>query len=399
MENVESNVVWQSFVATFYSCLASVLCVVFVPITRRWSDRVNQVVSSVLMAFSAGAMLGDVFLHLIPHALHLDHAHHHGTHDIDHHDHNDNDNHQHEHLEDIIQHKHEHEAQRKGSIPQDLILALIPLSIIAFFALELAISRLFGKHDHHHHHHRDATDNYKKTDGDIHPHTNVHPAREGKSSINRKDASSNPPLIGSSSQSPSQSPPQSASQSHLTTLLRSAAHLNLISDFIHNFTDGIILSAVYLSTPSSSHIGHTTLLAILSHEIPQEIGDITLLLSSGYSLTYTLLLNFAVSLSALLGNLCGVVLIRGMRQLVVAEHEIGYVEECCVAITAGGMLYSTLSGIVPVFREMCFDRGEGESDGHGERKESKYGMASDVVVGLVHVCALVMGLGVIRLAH
>jgi len=56
----------------------------------------------------------------------------------------------------------------------------------------------------------------------------------------------------------------------------------LLGDALHNFTDGIMIAAAFLADPS---LGILTGLAIVAHEIPQEVGDFVVLLNAGYSRT------------------------------------------------------------------------------------------------------------------
>ncbi|MBU2104128.1 ZIP family metal transporter [Patescibacteria group bacterium] len=75
-------------------------------------------------------------------------------------------------------------------------------------------------------------------------------------------------------------------------------HLVLISDGLHNFVDGVAIGAAFLV---STEVGIATTIAIMLHEIPQEIGDFALLVHAGFSRTKALLVNFASALSAFAG--------------------------------------------------------------------------------------------------
>src|SRR3989344_119423 len=75
---------------------------------------------------------------------------------------------------------------------------------------------------------------------------------------------------------------------------------NLIGDGFHNFIDGLIIAASYLvSVP----VGLATTLAVILHEIPQEIGDFSVLLHGGFSKRKALLFNFLTALIAVFGAL------------------------------------------------------------------------------------------------
>jgi len=76
----------------------------------------------------------------------------------------------------------------------------------------------------------------------------------------------------------------------------------LVGDSIHNFCDGIIIAAAFLADP---HLGLVTSLAIVAHEIPQEVGDYIVLLNAGFSRGKALLFNAISGLAAVAGGVLG----------------------------------------------------------------------------------------------
>jgi zinc and cadmium transporter len=82
----------------------------------------------------------------------------------------------------------------------------------------------------------------------------------------------------------------------------SAGPLLLIGDAFHNFTDGVIIAGAFLL---SLPLGIATGLAVISHEIPQELGDFAILLDSGYSRGQALFYNTMSALATLPGALLG----------------------------------------------------------------------------------------------
>ncbi len=80
------------------------------------------------------------------------------------------------------------------------------------------------------------------------------------------------------------------------------AFMNLFGDIIHNFIDGLILAGSYLT---NFQVGVSTTIAIILHEIPQEIGDFGVLLHSGFTKKRAIIFNFLVSLTAVLGVIVG----------------------------------------------------------------------------------------------
>lgn len=110
--------------------------------------------------------------------------------------------------------------------------------------------------------------------------------------------------------------------------------LVLFSDGMHNLLDGIIIGASFLV---SIPLGIATTIAVILHEIPQEIGDFAVLLHSGYSKVKALWLNFASAIMAFLGLI--LVFILGE----VSEHLIEYI----VPIAGGGFIYIALADLIP----------------------------------------------------
>ena len=76
----------------------------------------------------------------------------------------------------------------------------------------------------------------------------------------------------------------------------------LLGDSIHNFCDGIIIAAAFLTDTT---LGVVTALAIIAHEIPQEVGDFIVLLNAGFTRAKALLFNALSGLAAVLGGVIG----------------------------------------------------------------------------------------------
>jgi len=112
-----------------------------------------------------------------------------------------------------------------------------------------------------------------------------------------------------------------------------AGHLVLIADGAHNFIDGVIMALAFLT---DMRLGVVTTAAILVHEIPQEVGDFTILLHSGYSKKKALIANVAVSLTTIIGALVGYAL----------GGQIGFVG-ILLAVVAGNFLYLASADLIP----------------------------------------------------
>lgn len=111
-------------------------------------------------------------------------------------------------------------------------------------------------------------------------------------------------------------------------------HLNITSDALHNFIDGVLIGASYLV---GIEIGIATTLAVFLHEIPQEIGDFGLLLHAGFSRGKALFLNFLSGLVSLVGVLAALILGSFIVDLT----------PILLAIAAGSFIYIAGSDLVP----------------------------------------------------
>ena len=110
--------------------------------------------------------------------------------------------------------------------------------------------------------------------------------------------------------------------------------MNLIGDGVHNLIDGTLIAASYLV---SIPLGVTTTLAVIFHEIPQELGDFGVLLHSGFSKKRALYLNFASACAAILGALIVTCLGYASTELI----------NWLIPFTAGGFIYISLSDLIP----------------------------------------------------
>ncbi|MFC1720697.1 ZIP family metal transporter [Patescibacteria group bacterium] len=116
--------------------------------------------------------------------------------------------------------------------------------------------------------------------------------------------------------------------------VRPVGRMVLVSDAFHNFIDGLIIAASFLvSVP----VGIATTIAILFHEIPQELGDFGVLLHAGYSKKKALFMNFLSAVTAFLG--AATVLFFGS----VVEGAIIWL----IPIAAGGFIYIAAVDLIP----------------------------------------------------
>lgn len=93
----------------------------------------------------------------------------------------------------------------------------------------------------------------------------------------------------------------------------SADPLILIGDAFHNFVDGVVIAAAFLT---AIPLGITTALAVIAHEIPQEVGDFAILLDNGYGRKKALILNSLSAAAALPGAIVAYFWLGEMSQAV-----------------------------------------------------------------------------------
>lgn len=200
----------------------------------------------VLLAFASGGLLGDAFLHLIPHAIHP-------------HTHSDEEDHHHHH-----HHSHDSEEEEGHGHAHDMSIGLWVLAgIITFLTVEKVVRLVKGGHGH--------------------SHGSVEPPKENKTIADKKDKASvvkTKPV-----------------EEHKD--IDVAGYLNLAADFTHNFTDGLAIGASYLA---GNKIGIITTITILFHEVPHEIGDFAILIKSGCSKRKAMALQLVTALGALSGT-------------------------------------------------------------------------------------------------
>jgi zinc and cadmium transporter len=115
-------------------------------------------------------------------------------------------------------------------------------------------------------------------------------------------------------------------------------YMNLIGDSIHNFIDGLIISASFIS---SVPLGITTFIAIAAHEIPQEIGDFGVLVYGGFKKKKAIILNFFVALFIVFGGVVGYLIYKSIENAVVF----------LLPFAAGGFIYIAATDLVPEIKK------------------------------------------------
>lgn len=108
----------------------------------------------------------------------------------------------------------------------------------------------------------------------------------------------------------------------------------LVGDSIHNFCDGVLIAASFLADP---HLGFVTSLAIIAHEIPQEVGDYIVLINAGFTRMRALVYNMISGMSAVVGGVLGYFLIGPWKDL------LPYM----MVVAASSFVYVAVADLIP----------------------------------------------------
>lgn len=113
-----------------------------------------------------------------------------------------------------------------------------------------------------------------------------------------------------------------------------ASWMVLIGDGLHNFVDGVLIAAAFMT---DIHLGIITSLAVAAHEIPQEVGDFIVLLNGGFSRSKALLFNILASLTSVLGGVIAYFSLSGVQSV------LPYI----LAIAASSLIYIAVADLIP----------------------------------------------------
>ncbi|KAM3843850.1 zinc transporter SLC39A7 [Vipera latastei] len=289
-EKLEPLWLWSyALGATLLISAAPYLVLFLIPVESNSPQ--HQALLKLLLSFASGGLLGDAFLHLIPHALepHAPHG------EAGGHAHAQPSGHGHSHQGPEHQHT--------------MAVGLWVLSgIVAFLVVEKFVRHVKGGHGHSHGHAHGAkakgSDDEGEKDGGV-------PGPAGKAAAPARKT---------------EAPPESA--------MRVAGYLNLAADFAHNFTDGLALGASFVA---GSAVGAVTTLTVLLHEVPHEVGDFAILVQSGCTKRKAMKLQLVTALGALAGTVCSL-LAEGVGEAATAW---------ILPFTAGGFIYVATVSVIP----------------------------------------------------
>ncbi|KAK7359524.1 hypothetical protein VNO77_01485 [Canavalia gladiata] len=311
---------------SFLVSMASLICLIILPVIFVQGKPSKGVVDS-LALFGAGAMLGDAFLHQLPHAFGGEHSHSHGSHED--HDHDANSGHGHSHsLADL---------STGISILAGIVLFLLVEKLVRYVEENSGGANSWA-HGHHHHNHNSK----KKLKDDNFNDKGSQDSLKGDNSAQsesllRKRVGSNATKGDNLNASAVDSSAGNTKSSNVKEPVRSTSlvfgYLNLFSDGVHNFTDGMALGSAFMLYGSVG--GWSRTLFLLAHELPQEIGDFGILIRSGFSIPKALFFNFLSALVALAGTALALLWGKDPGQSSLIE-----------GFTAGGFIYIAIAGVL-----------------------------------------------------
>ncbi|CAI4065406.1 hypothetical protein N7582_003017 [Saccharomyces uvarum] len=248
-----------------YNALVAILIIQFMPCLfvlvvpgLRRTDPASLTLP-LLVSFSLGSLLGDVFLHIIPESL-----------------------------------------IGGGADDGMMVGAAIFLGFICFLALDKTLRILSG--------------GASNDDGGMHSHSHGHTQQHEHQDAEKK------------------------------TGFNMSAYLNVISGVAHHITDGIALASSFYS---SAQVGIITSIAITFHEIPHELGDFAVLLSSGFTFPQALRAQMITAFGAVVGTAIGCLINEIGSSSHGATSSSGGVSELMLPFTAGGLIYIATTSVVP----------------------------------------------------
>jgi zinc transporter ZupT len=269
----------------------SFLGVLLLPLKK--GTKTGAILFRILIGFASGSIIGDAVMHILPEVFGV---HSHGS------------------TTAATEEEHDHLQEKlEFLIPAVVVCA----SIVFFFILEKVITKLSG------HHHSHGFDSDHEDDEDSHGHKHTRDEEDPE----KKHAHSE-----TSSEGDEKKHDHHSDRKEYLRSIKPYGWLNLAADAIHNFTDGLALGAAWAT---SNSVGLATTLAVLFHEIPQELGDYALLRRAGFTRVHALLFNFASAVTAVIGTIIG---------LAVGHSEA---DKWILAVTGGGFLYIGLAELLP----------------------------------------------------
>jgi zinc and cadmium transporter len=148
------------------------------------------------------------------------------------------------------------------------------------------------------------------------------------------------------------------------THIHSFAYMNLIGDSVHNFIDGLIIGASFLINTT---VGISSTIAIIFHEIPQEIGDFGVLIHGGFKIKKALIFNFLTATFAILGAIIALLIGNFTQDLTMF----------LIPFAAGNFIYIACSDLIPELHKEC-------------SKKSSIIQAITFIIGVLIISSLIL---------
>ncbi|KAG9333687.1 hypothetical protein JZ751_010677 [Albula glossodonta] len=309
----------QAIGATLLISAAPFLILFLIPVQSNTDQHQNLL--KVLLSFASGGLLGDAFLHLIPHALEP-------------HSHHGDGEHGHSHAS---TESHDHGHSHGGAHGHMMSVGLWVLGgIVAFLVVEKFVRLLKGGHGHAHSHghghaHAHAEPKAKESDCEEEEEEKKEEEEGGeevKETEEKKEDEAEEKEGVKQRKKPEtteKTPEKEEEEEEKSTDIKVSGYLNLAADFTHNFTDGLAIGASFLVGPT---VGAVTTLTILLHEVPHEIGDFAIL---------AMCLQLLTALGALAGTACSLL----------AEGVGAAATAWILPFTAGGFVYIATVTVLP----------------------------------------------------
>ncbi|XP_071947255.1 protein catecholamines up-like [Antedon mediterranea] len=280
---------WQAIGATVLISAAPFAILFVIPLDQ---SNAQGPLLKVLLAFASGGLLGDAFLHLIPHAVN---PHSHGG-----------DDHGHSH------HEHSHDSEGHA---HDMSVGLWVLGgIVAFLVVEKFVRLVKGGHGH------------------------SHGSPPVKKDLNKSKKDESKEEVSKDEEDKKEKKGVTKKEETPEVEIKVSGYLNLAADCTHNFTDGLAIGASFLI---STNVGIVTTLTILLHEVPHEIGDFAILVQSGCTKRKAMMLQLVTAVGALAGCVCGL--------LAEGAGDAGTL--WILPFTAGGFIYIATVSVIPELLE------------------------------------------------
>ncbi|KAJ2847124.1 hypothetical protein IWW36_004008 [Coemansia brasiliensis] len=266
----KGNPALSSLLGTFYISLFPNLILFATP-----SSIPNKLLR-IMVGFAVGGLLGDVFLHLLPHMFGDEHDHSHS-------------------------HSHDH-------VRNTVYGCTIFLGLMVFFSVD-KFMRLLGSGHSHHHGHSHAHEHHGRSKTKDSGSSSASES-ESKQRVRKRRATKHKQLLHDANEADDEKDAFDELVKETKKPIKLSAYLNLIADATHNFTDGLAMSASFYLSHAA---GLSTFVAVFFHEIPHELGDFAILVQSGFSRTSALASQFFTALGAIAGTIAGIMIEEASR--------------------------------------------------------------------------------------